>query len=179
MSRLLLALTLSVLPVRASGPTLDPPSSLEPSEEPGEVRLSHEHRRLVTCEPEPPADAGQPGLRCEAQLETVRAGTTLTLRPVDAAGQVIEGDRRKPVAVRFDRALGVAATTVELAPGVWEVVWAGFEGPARFGVAEGDEFGIRLSTLSGACAPEAGRCVLRPNERQKSVHVPPDRRVER
>lgn len=99
----------------------------------------------------------------------------LVLIPVDAGGDLIEGDERTPVKVEFADERGPQVQTVELPPGAWTTRWP--EREARFAVGPSEKLGFKLATTSGACLAVGNECVLKPGKRKRTLEIPPSNRL--
>jgi hypothetical protein len=154
--------------VSSAEPPPRPPSSLEPEQARGTVSFYHHHQRVVAC-----AEERKNGkLVCKPKLESLDRGTALTVQPVGDRSNLAERDRRSAVAVRFEDEPSPQKVELELAVGVWELVWDGLQKRPRLRVGEDDEFAVKLSTVAGACNQVRSRCVVAPLAQQRSVSVP-------
>jgi hypothetical protein len=150
-----------------------PPSSLDPEATTGTVAFEHRQRRVVGC------SAVKKGgeLTCRATDEPMDAATSLTLAPVKDSGALSHRDRRSSVQVRFESDPKPPPVEVHVAAGVWEVKWSGLKQRVRMRVADGDDFDVGLSTMSGECKKQGSRCVVVPASVKRKVDVPVSRRV--
>jgi hypothetical protein len=164
-------------PAATSKPAQNPPSSLRPTHPPAKLRLSHEHRRVVECEATRARSEGE--ISCKASTEPLRAGTSITLQPVDVEGRIIAADERQAVTVELPNEIGPVEVARDVAAGAWEIAWAGTSAPGRFGVAHGEELRLRFETTTGQCEVVARECLLRPNKQQKVVTIPESHRLRR
>ncbi|MBX3126166.1 MAG: hypothetical protein KF718_05595 [Polyangiaceae bacterium] len=142
--------TCSLLGASSGARTVDPPSSLEPSAERGEVSLSHSHKRVRACAP---AAEGKP---CQPELEDGSASARVRFVPVKA--KIYGDDKRDTVDVSIAAKGG--AQTVTLAGGTWDADWVEAGRKARLRIAGGDKHAVRLETRTGECQRQRSKCVL-------------------
>ncbi len=151
-----------------------PPSSLDPDANAGTVTFEHRQRRVVACSAE--KKGGE--LTCQANDEPMDAATSLSLVPVKESGALARQDRRSSVQVRFESDPIPPPVEVQVAAGLWELKWSGLKRRVQVRVAEGDEFDVGLSTVSGECRKRGARCVVIPAPVKRKVDIPASRRVQ-
>ena len=179
MLRSSLTALLAILPALAATlPDADasglPPSSLDPDATTGAVTFEHRQRRVVACSAE--KKGGE--LSCKATEEPMDAATSLTLAPVKDSAALAQRDRRSSVQVRFESDPNPPPVEVRVAAGLWELKWSGLKQRAQMRVAQGDEFDVRLSSVSGACRKQGSRCVVIPAPVKRDVSIPSSHRVQ-
>jgi len=151
-----------------------PPTSLDPEATRGTVTFEHRQRRVIACTAE--KKGGE--ITCRASDEPMDARTSLTLVPVRDAGALARKDRRASVSVRFESDPNPPPVEVQLVAGLWDFKWSGLKQRVRMRVADGDEFDVGLSTVSGACRKQGSRCEVTPGPTKRKVAIPASRRVQ-
>jgi hypothetical protein len=138
---------------------------------PGKIKLSHEARRVVSCEKVVEDDEAV----CKpATREPAKSGAKVKINPLKEDGESATGG--EAVSVEIDNQLGEQSRVIEMASGKWELVWQGGTTLRdKFFVDAGDEFDIALQTDIGVCRLKGEQCSLDTEKRQQSIEIPTER----
>jgi hypothetical protein len=146
----------------------DPPSSLDPGAPRGRIHFTHAHDRVVACREQRKDGA----LTCRDTREPAGAALTLQLHPIADSRTISGEDKRQAVSVSLVGDDGRAEKRVVLGVGDWEIEWAGRPRREAFRVLDGDDYKIKLRTVSGECRKRDDECRLVPEARVQEVSVP-------
>jgi hypothetical protein len=151
----------------------DEPAEQKPARalKPGKIKLSHEARRVVSCEKVVEDDEAV----CKpATREPAKSGAKIKINPLKEDGESSAGG--EPLSVETDNQVGEQSKVIEIAGGKWELVWQGGTTLRdKFFVDPGDEFDIALQTDIGVCRLKGEQCSLDTDKRQQSIEIPTER----
>lgn len=157
----------------ASGKQL-PPDSIEPAQRLVKVTVAHKQERTVSCTAQTKAKQAK-ATSCLPKLEAMRdASTQVQLVPVPPPNLVAK-DQRRPVTLEHPR--DGKEVSAELAPGVWQLVWAGRSQQERFRVTEDAPVKIQLKTTRGQCVLQESSCKLNPASTRYEANIPKQHHV--
>jgi hypothetical protein len=156
----------------AAGDEKGPPVASGGKPKPAKVTLSHEARKVLSCERVKEDD--EPSCR-PAQREPLKSGAKVKLNPIDdGKGAGVEG--RALLNIELDNAPGKQTRVLHLDVGGWELSWKGDTVLRdKFFVQANDEFDVALETDVGVCRVKGDGCTLDPDKRQQSIEIPVDR----
>jgi hypothetical protein len=139
----------------------EPPSSLEPEGKTRNVRLSHRHRRVVSCEEN--KKAGTSG--CMPTFKEADSATSVRLlRLYQRVSSVASDDT---VVVEFPSEVGRQRRSVPLRLGRWQIDWGSSVGPNLFSVSAEFAPELVLETRSGECQVLDSGCRVTQTVRRK------------
>lgn len=133
---------------------LNPPSSTKPGPSMAIVRVGHTHRVVQKCTLEENAA----DLRCSPTFTNGDPRTELRLIPRRPRSLRPSEDKREPVAIVVGTAEGAASA--EVAPGRWELDWAGYPSQRTISLASRSEANVTLQTVTGRCDRVSRACSL-------------------
>jgi hypothetical protein len=139
----------------------EPPSSLEPEGKTRNVRLSHRHRRVVSCEES--KKAGTSG--CIPTFKEADSATRIRLLRLFQRISSVTSDNA--VVVDFPSEVGRQQRSVPLRLGRWQIDWGSSVGPNLFSVSADFAPEIVLETRSGECQALDSGCRVTQAVRRK------------
>ena len=146
--------------LRADGaalePRLNPPSSTKPVPSMATVHVRHSHSVVQKCMlQEHAAD-----LRCTPTLGKGDPRTELRLIPRRPRSVRPSEDKREPVAIVIRGGTAEGAASADIAPGRWELDWAGYPSQKTMSLASRSEAEVTLQTVTGRCDRISRACSL-------------------
>ena len=135
---------------------LNPPRSTEPAASMATVRVRHTHRVVQKCTLQQRAAE----VRCSPTLAKGDPRTELRLIPRRPRSLRPSEDKREPVAIVVGGDTAEGAASAEVAPGRWELEWAGYPSRRTMSLASRSEANVTLETVTGRCDLISRACSL-------------------